>query len=67
VSGRDVTIRVVLPGDLSSCLYNGSGYSSNELRGTYRCYQGGGLVEVGIWQVRRGPGAERYNPLIRPD
>jgi hypothetical protein len=55
VSGRNVTMRVILPGDLSSCLYNGSG-SAGEMRGGYRCYQGGGLVEVGVWQVSRGAG-----------
>lgn len=53
VSGRNVTMRIVLPGDLSSCLYNGSD-SSGQLRGGYRCYQGGGLAEVGLWQVSRG-------------
>jgi len=60
VSGRNVTLRVMLPGDLSSCLYNGLD-SSTEIRGGYRCYQGGGLVEVGQWRVRRGSGGQ-YRP-----
>jgi hypothetical protein len=57
VSGHDIMMRVLLTGDLSSCLYNGSASGSDMMRGTYRCYQGGGLVEVGQWQVSRG--AER--------
>lgn len=57
LSGSAVTMRVVLPGDLSSCLYNGFEYSPGELHGGYRCYQGGGLAEVGVWQVRRAAGA----------
>jgi hypothetical protein len=60
VSGRDVMMRVLLPGDLSSCLYNGAASDSDRMRGTYRCYQGGGLVEVGQWQVSRG--AQRMLP-----
>lgn len=65
VRGRNVTLRVLLPGDLSSCLYNGSD-SATQIGGSYRCYQGGGLVETGQWQVRRGVG-ER-NPLpSRPE
>jgi hypothetical protein len=66
VSGRDISIRVLLPGDLSSCLYNGSQYSADQMRGTYRCYQGGGLAEVGIWQMRRGIG-EQSQPFLRPE
>ena len=66
VSGRNVSMRVVLPGDLSSCLYNGSEHSPGEIRGGYRCYQGGGLVEVGQWRVRRGSGRQ-YPPSWRPE
>ena len=61
VSGRSITLRVMLPGDLSSCLYNGLD-SSTHIGGSYRCYQGGGLVEVGQWQAWRGSGAQ-YPPL----
>jgi hypothetical protein len=53
VSGRNVTLRVMLPGDLSSCLYNGLD-SATQIGGSYRCYQGGGLIETGQWLVRRG-------------
>jgi len=66
VSGRNVSMRVVLPGDLSSCLYNGSESASGQMRGTYRCYQGGGLAEVGIWQMRRGA-SEQYQPFLSPE
>jgi hypothetical protein len=58
MSGRNVTLRVMLPGDLSSCLYNGLD-SATQIDGSYRCYQGGGLVETGQWLVRRGSG-EQY-------
>ncbi len=64
VSGRDLTMRVMLPGDLSSCLYHGSQYTAGELRGGYRCYQGGGLAEVGVWQVSRAAG--RIPPRSSP-
>jgi hypothetical protein len=60
VNGRNVTLRVMLPGDVSSCLYNGLD-SATQIGGSYRCYQGGGLVEIGQWQVRRGSGEQ--NPL----
>jgi hypothetical protein len=60
VSGRNVTLRVLLPGDLSSCLYNGLD-SATQIGGSYRCYQGGGLVETGQWSVRRG--LSEQNPL----
>jgi hypothetical protein len=56
VSGRNVSMQVLLPGDLSSCLYNGFETSPGAMRGSYRCYQGGGLVEYGQWQVSRAEG-----------
>jgi hypothetical protein len=65
VSGRNLTMRVILPGDVSSCLFNGSD-SSTDIRGGYRCYQGGGLAEVGTWQVRRGAD-ESHPPPWRPE
>jgi hypothetical protein len=65
VSGRNVTLRVMLPGDLSSCLYNGL-ESATQIDGSYRCYQGGGLVEMGRWLMRRGLG-EQYPPSWRAE
>jgi hypothetical protein len=67
VSGRDVTVRVLLPGDLSTCLYNGLVSSTNEMSGSYRCYQGGGLSEVGQWQVSRSSIAESQSSASRPE
>jgi hypothetical protein len=58
VSDGTIGLRVLLTGDLSTCIYNGD-VSSASINGTYRCYQGGGLNEVGIWQVsRRGGDAD---------
>jgi hypothetical protein len=62
VSGNNVTIRVMLPGDLSSCLYNGVADAPGSVRGSYRCYQGGGLAEVGQWRVGRGSIEPAPNP-----
>ena len=64
VSGRNVTLRVLLPGDLSSCLYNGVD-SATQIGGSYRCYQGGGLVETGQWSVHRG--SSEQNPPWRAE
>ncbi len=64
VSGRNVFMRVLLPGDLSSCLYNGFVTSPGAMWGDYRCYQGGGLVEYGQWQVSRAQGEP---PPWRPE
>jgi hypothetical protein len=64
LSGRNLSMRVLLPGDLSSCLYNGLETSPGAMRGSYRCYQGGGLVEYGQWQVSR---AENEQPPWRPE
>jgi hypothetical protein len=63
LSGSTMALRVLLPGDLSSCIYNGE-VSSTQARGGYRCYQGGGLNEVGIWQVSRQ--AELPMPADQP-
>jgi hypothetical protein len=64
VSGRNVTMRVMLPGDLSSCLYNGFEQSPGRMRGSYRCYQGGGLIEFGQWQVSRGDNQSPSMPRV---
>lgn len=65
VSGSNVSLRIMLPGDVSSCLFNGSD-SASEIRGSYRCYQGGGLAEMGLWRVRRGSGEQPVAPW-RPE
>ncbi len=52
VRGTTISMRVLLPADLSSCIYNGE-VSFARINGSYRCYQGGGLNEQGMWQVSR--------------
>jgi hypothetical protein len=51
LSGRAVTLRVMIPGDVSSCLFTGRA-SEEQVVGGYACYQGGALVEIGNWQVK---------------
>jgi hypothetical protein len=53
VSGSNINFRLMLPGDLSSCLFYGT-VTEEQAAGTYNCYQGGALVEFGAWQVKRG-------------
>lgn len=52
LGGADLALRVMFPADLSSCLFNAR-VSSLRADGTYRCYQGGGIVEQGIWRAQR--------------
>jgi hypothetical protein len=47
-----VRLDVLLPTDLSSCIYNGN-VSHNTIVGTYQCYEGGALVEQGTWRTVR--------------
>jgi hypothetical protein len=51
VSGSLARLRVMLP-DGSSCLFDGH-FQSESAMGNYFCYQGGGLLEEGIWKVAR--------------
>jgi hypothetical protein len=53
-SGNQLRLSVVLPADVSNCYYNGMFTSANSIRGTYMCYQGGELVEEGMWDLKRG-------------
>jgi hypothetical protein len=52
INGSAVRIDVLLPSDLSSCLYIGH-VPADRIAGTYRCYEGGGVMEQGIWQMAR--------------
>jgi hypothetical protein len=52
IKGSAVRLDVLLPGDLSSCLYNGR-VSADRIVGSYRCYAGGGIMEQGTWQITR--------------
>ena len=56
VSGNEIRLSVVLPSDVSNCYYNGQFTSPNSIRGSYMCYQGGELLEEGMWDVKRGSG-----------
>jgi hypothetical protein len=57
VSGRvvenQIRISVVVPSDVSNCYYNGILTSATTARGAYNCYNGGELVEEGMWNVTR--------------
>lgn len=50
--GRRFLMRVALP-DLSSCIFQGTANSPASIRGAYFCYQGGGLMEQGKFEIRR--------------
>ena len=56
VSGDQIRLSVVLPADVSNCYYNGMLTSPTSIRGGYMCYQGGELVEEGMWNVSRASG-----------
>jgi hypothetical protein len=53
IASNQVRISVLIPNDLSNCYYNGMIMSSNSIRGGYSCYQGGGLLEEGNWDIQR--------------
>ncbi|HLH76937.1 MAG TPA: hypothetical protein VKV28_09060 [Candidatus Binataceae bacterium] len=52
VSGANVFITVEILSDGSTCRFNGR-LRGSKLNGSYECYQGGGLVEEGIFQADR--------------
>jgi hypothetical protein len=54
IAGNEIRLSVVLPADVSNCYYNGMLTSANAIRGTYMCYQGGELLEEGMFEVKRG-------------
>jgi len=56
VSGDQIRLSVVLPSDVSNCYYNGRLTSPTTIHGGYMCYQGGELLEEGIWDVKRASG-----------
>jgi hypothetical protein len=41
---------------VSNCYYNGLITSPTSIRGGYMCYQGGELVEEGMWNVTKASG-----------
>jgi hypothetical protein len=50
IDGRRVSIRVMIPADVSSCMFYGR-FGAQRAIGSYSCYEGGGLVEQGIWEA----------------
>ncbi len=50
VSGRRLTMRVMIPADVSSCMFYGT-VASHRIVGRYICYEGGGIAEEGDWRV----------------
>ena len=50
--GRALQMRIALP-DLSSCIFQGKAVSPGAIKGAYFCYQGGGLMEQGHFEIWR--------------
>jgi hypothetical protein len=50
--GRRLQMRIALP-DLSSCIFQGKAVSPATIKGGYFCYQGGGLMEQGHFEIWR--------------
>jgi hypothetical protein len=53
VDGKNIRFSVMVPSDVSSCAYSGYSPESGNMRGGYSCYQGGGLIEQGMFEVTR--------------
>lgn len=52
INSRRLALRIGMP-DGSSCLFNGVPTAANQIKGSYACYQGGGLAEQGRFDVGR--------------
>jgi hypothetical protein len=52
INGSLARLRVEMPEDGSSCIFNGR-FQSELAVGGFACYQGGGLLEQGIWRAAR--------------
>jgi len=52
VTGSLARLRVMIPEDLSSCIFDGH-FQAESANGTFFCYEGGGLVEQGRWKLAR--------------
>jgi hypothetical protein len=53
VSGNLIRFSVMIPADVSHCYYNGKLMSSTTIHGAYACYQGGALLEQGVFDLTR--------------
>lgn len=52
VDGHHLLMRVMIPADVSSCMFYGI-FSAKRISGRYSCYEGGSIVEEGDWRVAR--------------
>jgi hypothetical protein len=53
IAANQIRLTVVLPADVSNCYYNGVFTSATAVRGAYSCYEGGELIEEGMWNATR--------------
>jgi len=53
VSGNLIQFSVMVPADVSHCYYNGKLTSSTTIHGAYACYQGGALLEQGVFDLTK--------------
>jgi hypothetical protein len=53
VSGHLIRFSVMIPADVSHCYYNGKLTSSTAIHGAYACYQGGALLEQGVFDLTK--------------
>lgn len=56
ISGNLIRLSVVVPADVSNCYYNGQLTSPTTIHGAYSCYQGGGLLEQGVFDLIKSSG-----------
>ncbi len=52
LSGNKFTATITVYPDFSHCEYSGT-WSGDQIRGTYTCYLGGSIAELGNWQVKK--------------
>lgn len=55
-SGNNIRFSVIVSADVSNCQFTGYSSSPGQMRGGYSCYQGGGLIEQGNFEVTREGG-----------
>ena len=56
VSGNLIRLSVVVSSDVSNCYYNGEFTSPTTIHGGYSCYQGGEVIEEGIFDLTKSSG-----------
>jgi hypothetical protein len=52
ITGNHAVMRIMIPADVSSCMYYGI-FSEERAGGHYTCFEGGGIVEQGVWEAER--------------